>query len=153
MFQNKEALLGYCIDDVSVLRQACCAFRNVFLKLVKMDPFRQALTISSICNKVFQTMFLKPETRYYPEGGYLLGDRQSIEAIQWLAYIGQTRDDVIHAGNGREVQLPRVPNVNLMATLRRHKRSLRIWVTGMDAHACQIGTSPLAVQINIAEQV
>jgi len=26
---------------------------------------------------------------------------------------GQTRDDVIHAGNGREVHLPRVPNVKV----------------------------------------
>ena len=42
-----------------------------------------------------------------------MGDRQSIEAFQWLAYIGQTRDDVIHAGNGREVHLPRVPNVKV----------------------------------------
>jgi hypothetical protein len=55
------------MDDVNVLRQACCAFRNLFLKLVKMDPFRDAITISSICNKVFWTMFLKPDTKYYPE--------------------------------------------------------------------------------------
>ena len=27
-----------------------------------MDPFRQAITISSICNKVFRKMFLKPDT-------------------------------------------------------------------------------------------
>ena len=40
-----------------------------------------------------------------------MGYRQSVEAIQWLAYIGQTRDDVIYAGNGREVRLPKVPNV------------------------------------------
>jgi len=62
IFYNKQELLAYCIDDVNVLRQACCAFKNLFLKLVKMDPFRQAITISSIYNKVFWTMFLKPET-------------------------------------------------------------------------------------------
>ena len=39
-FHNKEGLLAYCIDNVSVLRHACCAFRNLFLKLVKMDTFR-----------------------------------------------------------------------------------------------------------------
>ena len=38
-FHNKEELLAYCIDDVNVFRQACCAFRKLFLKLVKMDPF------------------------------------------------------------------------------------------------------------------
>ena len=40
-----------------------------------------------------------------------MGDRQSVEALQWLAYIAQTRDDIIHGGNGREVHLPGVPNV------------------------------------------
>ena len=79
-----------------------------------MDPYRQALTISSICNKVFRTMFLKHDTvGIIPRGGYCMGDRQSVEAIQWLAYIGQTRDDVIHAGNGRKVHLPRVRNVKV----------------------------------------
>jgi len=67
IFCNKQVLSDYCMDDVNVLRQACCASRNLFFKLDKMDPFRQAITISSICNKVFRTMFLKPDTRYYPE--------------------------------------------------------------------------------------
>ena len=61
LFSNKDELLVYCMDDVNVLRQACCALRNLFLKLVKMDPFREAITISSICNKVLRTMFLKPD--------------------------------------------------------------------------------------------
>jgi hypothetical protein len=62
MFNNREELLPYCMDDVNLLRQACCAFRNLFLKLAKMDLFRQANTISSICNKVFRTMFLKTDS-------------------------------------------------------------------------------------------
>jgi len=53
IFCNKQELLADYMDNVSVLRQTCCAFRNLFLKLVKMDPFRQAVTISSIFNKVF----------------------------------------------------------------------------------------------------
>jgi hypothetical protein len=114
MFHNKEELLAYCIDDVNVLSKACYAFRNLFLKLVKMDPFRQGLTISSIYNKVFRPKILKPDTvSIIPRGGYRMGDRQSVEAIQWLAYIGQTRDDVIHAGNGRDVHLPGLPNVKV----------------------------------------
>jgi len=101
------------MNDVKILSQACCAFRNLFLKLLNMDHFRQSLTISSICNKVFRTMFLKPDTRYYSEWGYRMGDRQTAEAIQWLVYIGRTRDDVIHAGNWREVHLSGVPNVKV----------------------------------------
>jgi hypothetical protein len=85
IFHNKKELLAYCMDDVTVLRQACCAFRNLFLRLVKMDPFLKAITISSICNKVFRTMFLKPDiVGIIPIGGYRMTDRQSIEALQWL---------------------------------------------------------------------
>ena len=29
-----------------------------------------------------------------------MGDRLSVEAFQWLAYSGQTRNDITHAGNG-----------------------------------------------------
>jgi len=50
------------MDDVNILRQACCALRNLFLKIVKIDPFRQAITISSIYNMVSRTKFLKPES-------------------------------------------------------------------------------------------
>ena len=34
---NTDELLAYYMVDMNVLRQACCAFRNLFLKLVKMD--------------------------------------------------------------------------------------------------------------------
>jgi len=61
ILKDREELLAHCMDDVNALRQACCAFRNLFLKLVKMDPFRQAIKISSICNKVFRTRFLKQD--------------------------------------------------------------------------------------------
>jgi len=81
------------MDDVNVLRQACCAFRNLFLKLVKMDPFREAITISSICNKVFRTMFPKPDAvGIIPRAGYRMGDRQSIEVFSgWRIWDGRAQ--------------------------------------------------------------
>jgi len=30
LFHNKEELLVYYMDDANALRQACCAFRNLF---------------------------------------------------------------------------------------------------------------------------
>ena len=70
IFNNREELLAHCMDDVNVLNQACCAVRNMFLKLVMMDPFRQAITILSISNKVFRNMFLKPDfVGIIPRGG------------------------------------------------------------------------------------
>jgi hypothetical protein len=127
IFHNKEEQLAYCMDDVNIRRQACCDFRNLFLKLVKMDPFRQSITISSIYNKVFRKMFLKPDTvGIIPRGGYRMGNSQSLEPIQWLAYIGRTWDDVIHAGNGREVHLPGVPNVKVDGYSAKTRRCLSI---------------------------
>ena len=35
---------------------------EIYLKFVKMDPFRLSIKITSMCNKVFRTMFLKPDT-------------------------------------------------------------------------------------------
>jgi hypothetical protein len=74
-----KELLSYSMDNVNVLRMACCDFRNLLLNLVKRDPFRQALTMSSICNETFRTHFLKADTvGIIPRSGYRLGDKQSL---------------------------------------------------------------------------
>lgn len=39
------------------------------------------------------------------------GLKQPVEGLELLAYIAQTRNNVSHAGNGREYNLPGVPNV------------------------------------------
>jgi hypothetical protein len=39
VFDNKEELLSYCIDDVNVLRMACCSFRNLFFEIGKHGSF------------------------------------------------------------------------------------------------------------------
>jgi len=50
-----------------------------------------------------------------------MGDRQSVESLQWLAYIVQTRKNIVHAGNGRDVHPAGVPNVKLMGTLQTNE--------------------------------
>jgi len=50
-------------------------------------------------------MFLKPDS-------VGKGDRRSVEALQWLAYIGRTRN-FSHDGNKRKVRLAGVPNVKV----------------------------------------
>jgi len=61
MFNNREELLAYCMDDVILLRQACCAFEICFLKLVEMDPFGLANNIAhlqqGVQHHVFETGF------------------------------------------------------------------------------------------------
>jgi hypothetical protein len=55
---NKKELLDYCKDDVNVLGQACCAIRKLFLKLVEMDPFRQAITNRPYAKRFSETSSL-----------------------------------------------------------------------------------------------
>ena len=79
-----------------------------------MDLFRQAITKPSICNKVFRNLFLNPDTlAIIPRWDYRMGDRQSVESLYWLAYVGRTRNNVTWAGNGREVYLARIPNMKI----------------------------------------
>jgi G:T-mismatch repair DNA endonuclease (very short patch repair protein) len=62
-------------------------------------------------------MFLKPDAvGIIPRAGYRMGDRQSIDGLHWLAYMGLTRK-TIYAGN-REVHLAGVPNVKVEGYFR-----------------------------------
>lgn len=58
-FNNDEKLLSACIDDVNVLRMACCSCRNLFLRLVDMEPFCDAITIASCVIKSLGECFWK----------------------------------------------------------------------------------------------
>ena len=67
-------------------------------------------------------MSLKPDAvGIIPRAGYRMGDRQSIEGLQWLAYMGRTRK-IIHTANGREMHLPGVPNIKVMDIVKRQKK-------------------------------
>lgn len=91
-FREKEELFPYWMDNVSVLRQASCALRTVCLKLVNFEHFRQAITISTICNKVFRTMYLKPDTVVIPKGVYRMWDTASLLRFfnGWRTLVGRT---------------------------------------------------------------
>ena len=58
-------------------------------------------------------MFLKRDSVDIPRGGYRIEVRQSVQALEWLPYIGRTRNNVTHAGNGRKVHLPGAPNLKV----------------------------------------
>ena len=72
-----------------------------------------------------------------------MDDCQSLEGLQWLAYIDQTRDDVIHAGNGNEVHLAGVPNVKFNGYDPKTKEVFEyLGCFGMCVSACPMDTSP-----------
>jgi hypothetical protein len=84
-----------------------CYFSNLFLKLVKLDPFRQTTSISSIRNMIFGTYILKVDNvGIIPQPCFRLGDK----FLKWLAYAGRVKNIVL-AGNGLEVHLARVPDL------------------------------------------
>ena len=91
-------------------------------------------------------MFLKPDTvGIIPKAVYRMGNRQSVEALQWLAYNGQTRKNITHAGYGREVNFPSVPNVKVdgyCAETREVFEYLGCFGTGINV--CPIDINPSA---------
>ena len=74
-----------------------------------------------------------------------MGDRLSVEVLQWLAYIGWTMNNITHAGNGSEVHLPRVTNAKVdgyCADTREVFEYLGCFGSGVNV--CPIDISPSA---------
>jgi hypothetical protein len=92
--------------------------------------------------------------KYYPERGLPYGDRQSVYNLQWLAYIGRTRNNIVHAGNGREVHLAGVPNVKVVGYCAETNEVFEY--IGCFWHGCfarPIDTNPLARLRNLCRTV
>ena len=67
----EEELLKYCRSDVDILRRCCLNFAQTVKGLCKINPFEHCITIASLCNLIFRTMFLKKETiAIIPHVGY-----------------------------------------------------------------------------------
>ena len=151
IFNNREELLAYYMVDVNVLRQAWCAFRNLFLKSFKMDPFRQAVTLSSICNKVFRTMFLKPDSEcIIPRVGYLVGDPILLSLFNgWCTFVGRVTM-LLMPIMGRKFICFGYLMWKLMGNAQRRGKSLRTsGAFGMGVFACTIDTKQLVRPIKL----
>lgn len=106
VFNNKETLIGYCRQDVNILRHASLKFRELLIDLSGVDPFEQ-ITIAGTCMAVLKTNFLmEDQIAIIPSNGYRLRDNQSFKAIKWLEYRSHIENrDIISAVNSREVRL------------------------------------------------
>ena len=77
-----------------------------------------------------------------------MADRQSVEAIQWLAYIGRTRYDLICAANGWEIRLAGLPNLNVdVYSASRNEVFEYLGCFWHGCHAFPIATSPLVTTV------
>lgn len=106
MFDNKKELIGYCIQDVNILRLACLEFRSLLYILTAIDPFDQ-ITIAGTCMAIFKSNFLEEDQiAIIPSNGYRLRDNQSIKALKWLEWISHVHKiKIITANNSREIRL------------------------------------------------
>ncbi|KAK3924463.1 putative DNA polymerase [Frankliniella fusca] len=87
VFNFRRELIEYCISDVTILRQACHAFRSLFEQTAGFDPMFNCMTLSSACIAAFRRNFLKPNTiGIVPPGGYHGRGKQSHMALKWLDY-------------------------------------------------------------------
>ncbi|XP_052129261.1 uncharacterized protein LOC127750809 [Frankliniella occidentalis] len=87
VFNFRRELIDYCISDVTILRQACQAFRKLFEDVAGFDPMFNCITLSSACMAAFRRNFLKPNTiGVVPAGGYHGRGKQSHIALQWLDF-------------------------------------------------------------------
>ena len=50
MFNFHEEFLSNCISDVDILQRFCAQFRRTIHTLVKVEPFKEAITFASTAN-------------------------------------------------------------------------------------------------------
>jgi hypothetical protein len=58
VFDFRRDIGIYCTQDVNVLMQAVCRFRDMILAQFHVDPFQVATTIASLCMHVYRANFL-----------------------------------------------------------------------------------------------
>nr|XP_022311186.1 uncharacterized protein LOC111116481 [Crassostrea virginica] len=80
-FDFQKEFLAYCISDVDILQRCCAQFAQTIHALVKVYPFREAITFAS----------------YHPARQF------SLKASRWLSWLGRDLP-IQHAWNGGEVK-------------------------------------------------
>ena len=106
-FKFADEIVKYCLSDVNILRKACSAFRQDFIKIGGTCPFAEASTIASACSKIFRKNYLKPDIiGVIPARGYRKTNNHSRASLEWLLVQEHTTGrEIIHAGKSSEFRL------------------------------------------------
>nr|XP_021323064.1 uncharacterized protein LOC110438038 isoform X1 [Danio rerio] len=107
VFDFKEQLCQYGVNDVVLLREACMTYRESFIECTQIDPFSYT-TLPSCCMGIFKTHYLKDHTiALTHENAYIRQNKTfSSVSIEWLEYLKKTRNvDIHHALNHGEMQI------------------------------------------------
>ncbi|XP_059577891.1 uncharacterized protein LOC132248570 [Alligator mississippiensis] len=117
----QKELAYYCQQDVKILKEACCLYRDEIMKMTRrvdrvkvdgelqnvvrcIDPF-QYITLASVCMAMYRFMFLEPQTVALlpPDNYHRQKKRFSTPSIQWLMYISEKENiQIQHALQGAE---------------------------------------------------
>ncbi|XP_055389326.1 uncharacterized protein LOC129618545 [Condylostylus longicornis] len=90
VYNNREELIKYCIQDVNVLRQGCLKFMNDYLQLLNINPFFETFTLAQACLTAYQKHFLKENTLgVTPINNYSKKKNQSLIGLMWLEFKNQ----------------------------------------------------------------
>jgi hypothetical protein len=137
-FHNNEELLATAWITLMCWGRHAEIFRILFLKLVKMDSFRRSITISSICNKVYRKMFLKPDTvGIIPRRGTVWETDNQLKLFNgWRLLVTYWR---YNSCRKWEVHLPGLPNVKVDRYSPKTKEVFEyLGCFGMGVPACPI---------------
>lgn len=98
VFNFKNEIVDYCINDVKVLRICMNSFQDEFQETRVVDPFHKCITLPSACMRVFHTHFLTENTIGLINNTTTTHGNQ---AIYWLLHKEETEGITIrHARNG-----------------------------------------------------
>ena len=105
-FHLRQEVVAYCSVDVTILRQGVLTFCREFQRLNDVNPFAQAITLPSICNKVYRAQHMPVDTiPYVPANGYAPQNNQSHVALEWLLWLNEKPEwnhQIQHVWNGGE---------------------------------------------------
>jgi len=60
VWNHREETKGYCISDVDILRRSCEIFRQLYIEIADIDPFRYT-TIASVCMAIYRANYIIPD--------------------------------------------------------------------------------------------
>ena len=104
VFDFQKEIRNYCSNDVTILRESCLRFRELFIEQTNVDPL-QYITIASAVMAVFRSNFLTPNTiAIVPKDMYRgMQKLYSLSSIQWLEFVSYvTNKKIQHADNKGE---------------------------------------------------
>jgi hypothetical protein len=101
IFDFRQEIRKYCLNDVEILRNACNVFRKLFMETCDIDPFT-CITIASACLATYKHKYMKPNSiGILPVQGYNQR-KSSRKAVVWLEWIMDQEDIIIRHDRNNE---------------------------------------------------